>query len=54
MLGMQGWQKVLDKEINTCDGVQESQESAESENPLSAIDRLVEHFRRVPLEGAAA
>ena len=51
MLGTQGWQKILDKEINT--ETPESQEPSESENPLNAITRLVEHFR-IPFEGAAA
>ena len=46
MLGTQGWQKFVDE-------TQESQESTESENPLNAIDRLVEHFR-FPLERAVA
>ncbi len=50
MLGTQGWQKILDEEA---DEAEESQESAERENPLNAIDRLVERFR-IPLEGAAA
>lgn len=35
------------------DEPEETQESAGSENPLNAIDHLVEHFR-FPLEGAAA
>ena len=47
MLGTQGWQKIVDEQID------EGQESAESDNPLKAIDRLVERFR-VPLEGVAA
>ena len=46
MLGTQGWQKFVDE-------TQDSQESTESENPLNAIDTLVEHFR-FPLERAAA
>ena len=32
--------------------VEEFPESTEGDNPLNAIDRLVEHFH-VPLEGAA-
>ena len=47
MLATQGWQKVLDEET-PLDSREES-----SENPMNAIDRLVEHFK-VPLEGANA
>jgi len=35
------------------DEAEQAKESAGSENPVNAIDRLVERFR-VPLEGAAA
>ncbi len=52
MLGTQGWQKILDEEPDS-DEAEESQESTGSENPLNAIDRLVERFR-IPLEGAGA
>ena len=49
MLGTQGWQKLLDDEQVTeppLDDLGDSQE-----NPIDAIDRLVEHFK-TPLEGA--
>ena len=49
MLGTQGWQKLLDDEQVTeppLDDLGDSQE-----NPMDAIDRLVEHFK-TPLEGA--
>ena len=48
MLGTQGWQKVMDEDNDMLDEVQQYTESQ-----LTAIDRLVEHFR-IPLEGAAA
>lgn len=50
LLGTQGWQKVLD------DGATEpsTHDAGEpQENPVDAINRLVEHFK-VPLEGANA
>lgn len=50
MLGTQRWQKILDEQVT--DEAEQAKESAGSENPLNAIDRLVERFR-VPLEGAA-
>ena len=53
VLASQGWQKILDEQVDKPNQAGESQESAKSENPLNAIDRLVERFR-VPLEGAAA
>lgn len=53
MLGTQGWQKILDEQVDVTDEAEETQESTGSENPLDTIDRLVERFR-VPLEGAAA
>ena len=49
MLGTQGWQKLLDDEHVTeppPDDLGDSQE-----NPMDAIDRLVERFK-TPLEGA--
>ena len=51
MLGTQGWQKLLDDEHVTeppPDDLGDSQE-----NPMDAIDRLVEYFK-TPLEGANA
>jgi len=47
MLATQGWQKILDDPVDVCDGAEEM-----SENPLDAIDQLVECFR-FSLEGAA-
>jgi hypothetical protein len=44
MLSTHGWQKVLDEKDDTATG---------SDVPLSAIDRLANHFR-FPLEKAAA
>ena len=52
MLGTQGWQKILHEPVSETNEAKETQESAGCENPLNAIDRLVEHLR-VPLEGAA-
>ena len=51
MLGTQGWQKLLDEEQATELPVDE--QGVSQENPVGAIDRLVEHFK-VPLEGANA
>ena len=51
MLGTQGWQEILDEQADM--NTEETQESNASENPLDAIDCLVECFQ-VPLEGAAA
>ena len=47
MLGTQVWQKILDEHREG--EFEESPESIEGENPLNAIDWLVEHFL-VPLE----
>lgn len=52
LLGTQGWQKILDEQVDIKDPEQ-IEESNGSENPLDAIDRLVEYFR-LPLEGAGA
>ena len=51
MLGTQGWQKLLDEEQATELPVDELVIS--QENPMDAIDRLMEHFK-APLEGANA
>ena len=53
MLGTQRWQKILDEQVDVTNEAEKIQESTGSENPLDAIDCLVECFR-VPLEGAAA
>jgi hypothetical protein len=50
MLGTQGWQKIVDEHVDVSDDAEGMQAS---ENPLDAIDRLVERFK-IPLEGAAA
>lgn len=50
MLGTQGWQKIVDEHVDMSDNAEGTQQS---EDPLDAIDRLVERFR-FPLEGAAA
>ena len=52
MLGTQGWQKLLDDVTEP--PIDEMGVPLENpENPMDAIDRLVEHFK-VPLEGADA
>ena len=52
LLGTQGWQKILDEQVDIKDPEQ-IEESNGNENPLDAIDHLVEYFR-LPLEGAGA
>ena len=50
MLATHGWQKIIDETEAEADTGSLDHEHA-SENPLFAIDRLVEHFT-IPLEGA--
>ena len=52
MLATQGWQKILDEQVDVIDEADKTQEPTRSENPLDAIDNLVECFR-VRLERAA-
>ena len=52
MLGSQGWQKIVDEQLDMSHNAEGTQQT-ESEDPLDAIDRLVERFR-FPLERASA
>ena len=44
MLGTQGWQKIVDEQVDVSDGAEGTQQS---EGPLVAIDRLVDRFNLV-------
>ena len=52
MLGSQGWQKIVDEQLDMSHNAEGTQQT-ESDDPLDAMDRLVEQFR-FPLERATA